>query len=169
MVYETMNMHYSADMLFISRQALKQMIHTLEKEIGQPLFINDKNKLRATKAADELYEYSRDVVASFGEFQNKLNNQFGKSKHSITLHCGIQHSYFAFLSQHQKTRMREPQASCFSHTINVEYSAGTTYDLKQRVAHGALDCAYIITTEEDSRSNQLLDYHKIWGGGGGFS
>lgn len=47
-VYESLNYSKSATDLFVSRQALRQAMQNLEREIGQTLFRNEANKLVAT-------------------------------------------------------------------------------------------------------------------------
>ena len=54
-VYESLNYSKSATDLFVSRQALRQAMQNLEREIGQTLFRNEANKLVATSAANLLY------------------------------------------------------------------------------------------------------------------
>lgn len=71
-VYETLNYAHAAEQLYVSRQALRKVIHNVEREVGQPLFRNVANQLQATPAADRLYEISRGAVRGFGELEDGL-------------------------------------------------------------------------------------------------
>ena len=69
-VYETMNYAHAADQLYVSRQALRKVIHNLEREMGHELFVNEANHLCATEAADRLYALSRGAVRGFKELED---------------------------------------------------------------------------------------------------
>ena len=51
---ETLNYTRAAEGLFITRQSLRQALGNLEKEIGAPLFRNEKNHLSLTEYGEYL-------------------------------------------------------------------------------------------------------------------
>lgn len=71
-VYEMLNYARAADELLISRQALRKVVHTMEREVGSPLFVNVANRLRATDAATALYATSRPAIAAFGSVEEAV-------------------------------------------------------------------------------------------------
>ena len=46
---ELLNYTRASEALFITRQSLRQAIGAMESEIGQPLFVNTRNKLSLTE------------------------------------------------------------------------------------------------------------------------
>jgi DNA-binding transcriptional LysR family regulator len=71
-VSQTLNYTRASERLYISRQALSKAIHDMEKELGEPLFFIDKNKLRPTPLALMLYENVSGVLKAFGGLESAL-------------------------------------------------------------------------------------------------
>ncbi len=74
-----LNYTKAASELYISRQALRQSIQSLEKELGTPLFINEKNHLSLTPAGELLTEKAAVLLdlANQAEFEVRgLSRQF---------------------------------------------------------------------------------------------
>jgi DNA-binding transcriptional LysR family regulator len=86
-VYETLNFSHSAERLYISRQALRQAIRSIEVELCQPLFVNRSNKLWATRAADTLYQESCEVLRAYRNLENSV--EVLKTQSVITANCGL--------------------------------------------------------------------------------
>ena len=58
-----LNYTRAAEELFLSRQALRQSIQTLEKELGTPLFGIQKNHLHLTPAGEFLLQKAEELYA----------------------------------------------------------------------------------------------------------
>ena len=69
-VYETTNYAHAAESLCVSRQGLRKVMRNLEREVGQPLFVNVANRLQPTEAAHRLYKASRTFVEGFRELED---------------------------------------------------------------------------------------------------
>lgn len=71
-VYETTNYAHAAESLCVSRQGLRKVMRNLEREVGQPLFVNVANRLQPTEAAHRLYKASRAFVEGFRELEDAV-------------------------------------------------------------------------------------------------
>lgn len=71
-VYETLNYAHAAEGLCVSRQGLRKVVHNLEREVGQPLFVNVANRLQPTDTAHRLYGASRTFVRGFRELEDAV-------------------------------------------------------------------------------------------------
>lgn len=75
---ETLNYTRAAEALFTSRQALRHTLDTLEKELGQPLFSNDRNRLSLTEHGAYLAQACAGAVKSFDDLEGDVKRFFGQ-------------------------------------------------------------------------------------------
>lgn len=148
-VYDTLNYSRAAEALFISRQALRQVVHNLETELGQPLFVSVKNNLRATSAADTLYGASRPVLGAFHKFENNVNEAFQEQRQP-TLRCGI-------ISNIHEIFTKEEIEECHTRDFHVHmsYVSGSCEQLRQMVLDGSLDTAILFSNRTDDARLQI--------------
>lgn len=73
---ETLNYTRAAEELFTSRQALCHTLSNLEKELGQPLFVNDRNHLSLTEYGEYLLQAFREPVQAFEEREAQVKEFF---------------------------------------------------------------------------------------------
>ena len=67
-----LNYSHAAEKLYLSRQALRQSMAALEKELGEPLFENQRNRLFLTERGQWLCHYAQPVVQSFEQLQRQI-------------------------------------------------------------------------------------------------
>ena len=91
---ETLNYTQAATELFTSRQALRHILGTLEKELGQSLFINDHNHLALTEYGEYLFLSSRDLVERFDRMEQNVTQFF---RQPVTLQVAFTTSLFPSL------------------------------------------------------------------------
>lgn len=143
-VYESLNYSQSAEELFISRQALRQDIQSIEKEIGQPLFVNLANKLHPTPAADTLYKESRKAVRELTKLDVVMESL--RAQAAITLRCGLISNSSDCFSEEELAFYQKASAGRYRGETNAIFATGSCLELKKQVASGDLDCAQIIIT-----------------------
>lgn len=73
---ETMNFTRAAEALFISRQALRQSLSALERELGEPLFETERNRLTLTQYGEYLARACPKAVAEFDRMEQDVNRFF---------------------------------------------------------------------------------------------
>lgn len=159
---ETLNYTQAAHQLFISRQALRQALAGMEKELGTPLFDNERNKLTLTAQGEYLYLTGRRVVNSFDEMVEGLQ-RFGKEKEIITVAFSV--SLFPFILPEadqivRRFRNRYP-------SIGLETVQMTNDEVFAAVTDGRVACGAAIqmpcrragmTGEILSRYDAILSY-----------
>ena len=91
---ELLNYTRAADQLFITRQSLRQAIAAMEAELGQPLFVNTRNKLALTEYGAYLAVSGADVVGAFDRMQEGLNRL---AKRETVIRAAFSVSLFPFI------------------------------------------------------------------------
>lgn len=69
---EELNYSRAAQRLYLSRQALRQNIAALERELGEPLFLNQRNHISLTERGEWLRQHAAPVVERFEQLQQAL-------------------------------------------------------------------------------------------------
>lgn len=149
-VYESLNYSKSAIDLFISRQALRQAIQNLEREIGQVLFKNDANKLVATAAANLLYVSAQPVLLSFSE----LEHDVAAMKEKTLLRVGSVPNTNIVFTKDERQIIYANQKHVYPENVSVEFVSGSCAALRKKVLGESLICAFLLATEAD---DELFD------------
>ena len=69
---DQLNYTRAAQKLYLTRQALRQSIAVLEREMGEPLFFNERNHLSLTERGQWLRHRAQPVVQSFDQLQEQI-------------------------------------------------------------------------------------------------
>ena len=83
-VCEEMNFTRAGSTVYMTRQAVRQNITELEKELCGPLFRNDRNRLQLTEKGRLLRENAAPLVAQFQALQRTMNADI-RLKHPLRL------------------------------------------------------------------------------------
>lgn len=75
---EAMNFTRAAEGLFISRQALRQALSALDRELGHPLFHTDHNRLFLTEYGEYLAQACTGAVKAFDDLEDNVKRFFGQ-------------------------------------------------------------------------------------------
>lgn len=136
---ETLNYTKAAEKVFISRQALRQALAAMEKEIGMPLFSNQKNKLALTVAGKYLQQTGKELVLSFDRMTQGLEEL---AKRQSGLHVGVSGSLVTFLyPEVADTLMRFQQTYP---EIPLQWELQDNDEVISGVERGELDCGLAI-------------------------
>lgn len=136
---ETLNYSRAAEKLYISRQALRQAIAAMEKEIGTPLFSNQRNKLSLTLAGEYLQKTGKDVLASFDRMMEGLE---GLSTRRSGLRIGVSGSLVTFMYPEVAGTLEDFQRTYPD--IPMEWKLWNNDQVILGVARGDLDCGLAI-------------------------
>lgn len=146
-VYETTNYAHAAESLCVSRQGLRKVMRNLEREVGQPLFVNVANRLQPTEAAHRLYKASRTFVEGFRELEDAVAAMKLSQKTEVRL-GGTYDSDDVFTTAEWRAFRSYPTEE---HDINVKlrYVRGSRPTLLAALLDGSLDYAHVVFTELD--------------------
>lgn len=127
-------------------------IKKLESELGKPLFIREKNRLRISQAGEQLLPYAKQLLALAQETVDELMDNSPKG----TLKLGSMEAVAA-------TRLVEPLMNFHSENPQVELQVKTapTGDLIEMVLAGELDMALVADPQQDSRLEIIPVFNEI--------
>ena len=136
---ETLNYTRAAESLFITRQSLRQALANLEKEIGAPLFLNEKNHLSLTGYGEYLLFSGRDVVQSFDDMTAELSRLVSRQS---TLRLAFSVSLLTFLLTGAERMVKEFQAR-FPH-LRIEVQNLPADEVVDAALNGEIDCGCVL-------------------------
>lgn len=149
-VYETLNYAQAAEQLYVSRQALRKVVHTVEREVGQPLFQNVANHLQATPAADRLYQISREAVRGFNALEDGLASM--KLSNAGILRIGLSHDCNAVFSRSEREAFTSlPDDRHPVDPARLRYRSGSKDEVSRLLLQGDLDYAHAVGCVFDRR------------------
>lgn len=68
--YEKRSYKKVAEYFMVTPQGVSKMIRSIEEELGEKLFVKEKNRLIATRAAEELYPHASRILDEFTSIEN---------------------------------------------------------------------------------------------------
>ncbi|MCI8402808.1 MAG: LysR family transcriptional regulator [Lachnospiraceae bacterium] len=136
---ETLNYTKAAQKLYISRQALRQALASMEKEFQTALFINRRNKLSLTAAGEYLYTAGTRVVE---EFDGAVKGMTRFASEKVTLTIAVSKSLFPFMIPEmnqiiKRFRKRYP-------AICLDLQPMSNDEAIEAVTRGGADCSLVI-------------------------
>ena len=84
--YESSSFSEAAQKLYVSRQAVRHAVKSLEEEVGYALFTVKERKLLATSQAQQLYIAANELLAAYRRFE--MQAACVSETSPITLRCG---------------------------------------------------------------------------------
>lgn len=142
-VYETLNYAHAAEQLYVSRQALRKVIHNLEREVGTPLFANESNRLHATATADRIYRLSRTAVRGFRELEDGVASL--KLAQAGVLRIGATYDADEAFGREEREAFRSypPELQPVS-IADLRHRSGTKTEILAALLDGGLDYAHVL-------------------------
>ena len=136
---DTLNYTRAAERLYMSRQALRQALASMEEELGMPLFVNERNKLSLTVQGEYLQLSAQSVVEEFEKMMVDVK-QFCQGQ--ATLRLGLSVSLFPFLIPEiggilERFQEKYPQ-------VKVDTDLMTNDEVIDGVQGGRLDCGAVV-------------------------
>ena len=138
-VAETLNYSRAAESLYISRQSLRQTLGNLEKELGRPLFANDRNHLSLTEYGEYLRQSFQEPVQTFLDREAQVKEFF---QQPIILQVAFAVSLFPSLLPNIDPVLQE-FTLCYPH-ICLKINHYTTDEVIDRIESGSTDCGIVL-------------------------
>ena len=156
---DTLNYTRAAERLYMSRQALRQALASMEEELGMPLFVNERNKLSLTVQGEYLQLSAQSVVEEFEKMMVDVK-QFCQGQ--ATLRLGLSVSLFPFLIPEiggilERFQEKYPQ-------VKVDTDLMTNDEVIDGVQGGRLDCGALVQMKcrrPGIQSQPLAEYPAI--------
>ena len=136
---ETLNYTRAAEVIFRTRQSLRQALGNLEKEIGALLFRNEKNHLSLTEYGEYLLFSATDVVGRFDAMTGELSRLASRQ---ATLRVAFSVSLLTFLLPGLERIVKEFQDR-FPH-LSLEVRTLTADEVVDAALSGETDCGCVL-------------------------
>lgn len=140
--YELGSFAKASDALYISRQALRHGIKTIEEQLGCELFTAQGNRLSPTPEGDTLYRLSRETIAAYDRMRmtlvEQLINKRGKRR------CGQTAGCHELMSREDLDSRRREYAN-----RPYVFVTGSCDFLRKELRDGKLDDVSLITDRPD--------------------
>ena len=133
-IAETGSFTQAASQLFVSQPALSQAIQRFEQEIGPPLFIREKNRLRLTEAGQIVVDEGRKMLDIERHAYARLDD-LKESKPRI-IHIGSASTYQRFFLAETLTRLQIQYPE-----IHIHIRDGFSHSLTSMVESGEIEYA----------------------------
>lgn len=149
-----------AEELMISQPAVSWQIHTLEGQLGLPLFIRTKKGVVLTEEGKVLFEYIKQGIESFTNAENILTNMKNMDYGTIRIGASTTVSQHVLMPYLEKFHKNFPK-------IEIEIVNTLTKDLVSQLRKGNLDLLLLnLPCEEasDLKVQKLLSVHDIFVG-----
>lgn len=140
--YEYGSFAKAADALYISRQALRHGIKTIEEQLECELFIICGNRIKPTPDGDTLYRLSRETLAAYDQMQIALVEQLINKRR--LRRCGQVAGYHELMSREALDSRRREFA-----TRPYVFVTGSCDFLRNALRDGKLDDVSLITDKPD--------------------
>ncbi len=133
-IAETGSFTQAASQLFVSQQALSQAVQRFEQEIGQPLFIREKNRLRLTEAGQIVVDAGRKMLSIERQAYARLSDL--KDSKPRIVHIGSASTYQRFFLAETLTRLQIQYPD-----IHIHIRDGFSHSLNGMVESGEIEYA----------------------------
>ena len=140
--YEMGSFAKASDELYISRQALRYGIKTIEEQLGCELFTIQGNRLKPTTEGELLYSLSRETLTAYDKMQMALIDQLINKRRKYR--CGQTAGIHELMDKEELNAQRQEYAE----KPYIFVTGSCTY-LRQEMRAGRLDTISLITDKED--------------------
>lgn len=144
-VYETLNYAHAAESLCVSRQGLRKVVRNLEREVGQPLFVNVANHLQPTEAAHGLYDASHAFVRGFRELEDAVTVM--KLSQESVVRLGSTYDADDVFSPAELHAFRAYPTEAHGINIRLVNVKGSRSEMLEGLLSGTVDYVHAVFTE----------------------
>ena len=146
-VYETLNYAQAAEALLVSRQGLRKVVRNLEREVGQPLFVNNANRLQPTPAAHSLYAGSRAFMQGYKELEDSVTVM--KLAEEQVIYLGSTYDFDSVFSRTEHRVFRSYHIEEHGPKAKIVYGRGSTPYLLESLLDGTIQYAHMVFSQLD--------------------
>lgn len=136
---ELLNYTHASQELYITRQSLRQAIASMEAELGQPLFVNTRNKLSLTEYGAYMAAAGADVIHAYESMMEGLSRLANRQ---TALRVAFSNSLFPFMLPDTEVILRAFRARFPD--IRLEISHLDNDDVIDAAERGDVDCGCVI-------------------------
>lgn len=150
---ETKKFNVTAEMVYRSHSSVSTQIKKLEEQVGEPLFIREKDTLTLTQAGETLYKYAQQILELNDSAFNSLNNADWQG--ALTL--GVPTDYVAFLVKKVYPTIKQE-----FNDYNFDIVASRSRILRKQMAEGKVDISLVAMEPQYSDDYPLWEEKMFW-------
>lgn len=133
-----LNYTVAADKLYMTRQALRQNISSLERELNTPLFVNTANRIGLTAVGRSLRDEAAPVVESFDAMESRIFSAVKSDRRlKICVSSAVVPDFLPNL-KHALESFAEKEHLCFDYAIVLNEKVSGS------VLSGEADCGIVM-------------------------
>ncbi|ASK61844.1 LysR family transcriptional regulator [Virgibacillus phasianinus] len=136
-VTRTGNFTHTAENLYITQPALSRIIKSLEDELGAPLFIRSRKKLKLTEAGQVLYKHAQEIENQVQLMETDLDRLLTLKKGHIRIGLPTIINSFFFSDLIGSFHQEYPEV-----TFGLEEDGSKL--IEDKIVHGQLDFGVIV-------------------------
>lgn len=142
LVYQTRNFSAAAKLVPMSPQGLSKSIHSLENELGVPLFVDVNGALTPTVYAEEFLAYAHEANIS----RNKLEESFKRirAREQLEIRLGTSLGILGFIGEDIIDEFQKEHPN-----IHVSYNELNDSYCEAGLLNGAYDLAFTLAPYDD--------------------
>ena len=147
----------AADFLYITQPSLTRQIQSMEKEVGQPLFVRGGKKMRLTEAGLLLKKRAEEILALYEKTESELIHPQQSVSGNVYLGGGESHAMQLLLDITNEMRTQYPN-------IKLHIYSGDISDVCERLDKGLIDFGLVIQPADLTKYESIrLPALERWG------
>ena len=147
----------AADFLYITQPSLTRQIQSMEKEVGQPLFVRGGKKMRLTEAGLLLKKRAEEILALYEKTESELIHPQQSVSGNVYLGGGESHAMRLLLDIANEMRTQYPN-------IKLHIYSGDISDVCERLDKGLIDFGLVIQPADLTKYESIrLPALERWG------
>lgn len=147
----------AADFLYITQPSLTRQIQSMEKEVGQQLFVRGGKKIRLTEAGLLLKKRAEEILALYEKTESELIHPQQSVSGNVYLGGGESHAMQLLLDIANEMRTQYPN-------IKLHIYSGDISDVCERLDKGLIDFGLVIQPADLTKYESIrLPALERWG------
>lgn len=130
----------AAEPLFISEATLSRHIMALEQEIGAPLFERLPRRIALTEQGSVFLPFAQQIVAAEDACRRSVEHRLDRNKSTLSIGFDEALAYYGVAELLAAFKKAHPE-------LIVQITEASTFSLREQVADGQLQLAYILYDE----------------------
>lgn len=136
----------AAEPLFISEATLSRHIMALEQELGAPLFDRRPRRLELTELGGVFLPFAQQITAAEDTCRRSVEHRLNRGKSTLSIGFDEALAYYGVAEHLAAFRGAHPE-------LIVRITEASTFSLREQVAAGQLQLAYILYDEANRKED----------------
>lgn len=151
------NITKAADLVHTTQPNLSRQIHSLEEEIGKPLFVRENRRISLTPAGKLLRKRAEEILELYEKTEKELTGSDKDISGDVSIGCGESYAMRLIARAAKRTRENNPK-------IRFHFFSGDAATVTERLDQGLFDFGVLIDYPDMSEFEYIrLPLFDEWG------